>query len=93
MGKRYQSDVTIVGGGIAGIVTALSILDSPNPSIHSKKILLLDRDGPSKLGGLAKISFAGITMFDSPVQRRSGIKDNQEQAFADWLSICLIFMQ
>ena len=43
----YQSDVIVAGGGLAGIVTALELLD------HNRRILVLERDQESRLGGLA----------------------------------------
>jgi hypothetical protein len=78
--KQYQADVVIVGGGIAGIVTALELLD------HNKKVLLLDRDTQEAFGGLAKWSFGGIFMVGTPQQRFSGAKDSPELAFSDWQS-------
>ena len=76
--KKYQSGCIIVGGGIAGIVTALELLDT------GIKIMLFDRDTPDKFGGLAKESFGGIFFVDSPLQRKAGIKDNVELAKSNW---------
>ena len=75
---RYQTDVLIVGAGLAGLVTALELLDS------SRRILILDRDEPARLGGLAKESFGGVTMIGTPHQKRTGIQDSPEQALMDW---------
>jgi predicted oxidoreductase len=76
---NYSADVLIIGGGIAGLVTAIDLLDE-----GKNKILLLDRDIEARLGGLAKESFGGIFIVDSPEQRKSGIKDSPELAFDDW---------
>lgn len=78
--NTYQADVVIVGGGIAGIVTALELLD------HNCKVIILDRDRPENFGGLAKESFGGIFIVNSPQQRLMGIKDSPELALRDWLS-------
>ena len=78
MSIRYQTDVLIIGGGLAGLVTALELLDS------DRRVLLLDRDEPSRLGGLAKESFGGVTMIGTPHQRWTGIRDSPELALADW---------
>ena len=75
-----RCDVLIVGGGIAGITTALDLLDG------GKQILLLDRDEESPFGGLARESFGGMFFVDSPVQRRQGIRDSAELALRDWFS-------
>ena len=75
-----RSDVLIIGGGIAGITTALELLDG------GKSVLLLDRDEESAFGGLARESFGGMFFVDSPEQRRQGIRDSAELAFSDWCS-------
>ena len=43
--KRIQSDVVIVGGGLAGIVVALELLDG------NSKVILIDRDVEGNFGG------------------------------------------
>lgn len=76
--KNYQSDVIVAGGGLAGIVTAIELLD------HGRRVLVLERDQESNLGGLARKSFGGIMFVDTPQQRRLGIRDNPDLAWADW---------
>lgn len=78
--RKYEADVIVVGGGLAGIVTAFELLD------HNKRVVILDRDREERLGGLARESFGGITMVGTPQQRRSGIADSPELALRDWLS-------
>lgn len=73
-------DVVIVGAGIAGIVCALELLE------QGKRVLLLDRDQPDQLGGLARRSFGGMFAVDTPEQRRMGIRDSTDLALADWQS-------
>ncbi|MBE7410581.1 MAG: FAD-binding dehydrogenase [Leptospiraceae bacterium] len=75
-----QADVVIVGGGLAGIVAALDLLD------NEKKVILIDRDKKENFGGLAKLSFGGVFMVNTPNQRRLGIKDSIELALSDWNS-------
>ena len=75
-----KTDVLIIGGGIAGITTAIELLE------NNKKVLLLDRDTKENFGGLAKESFGGMFFVDSPQQRKSGIKDTPEQALNDWFA-------
>jgi len=79
--RRYSAEVIIVGGGIAGIVTALELLD------RGRRVLLLDRDTEERLGGLAKESFGGVLMVGTPEQRRLGIRDDPRLALADWSSV------
>jgi len=76
----YQSDVVIVGGGLAGIVAAYDLLDS------GKKILIIDRDNSENFGGLAKWAFGGMLFVNTRHQRRVGIKDSLETAKEDWFS-------
>ncbi len=75
-----RSDILIIGGGIAGLATALDLLDGR----HS--VLLLDRDDEQAFGGLARESFGGMFFVDSPEQRRQGIRDSAELAWRDWCS-------
>jgi hypothetical protein len=78
--QACRSEVLIVGAGIAGIATALDLLDS------GKSIVLLDRDEADAIGGLARESFGGMFFVDSPQQRRQGIRDSTELALRDWHS-------
>ena len=79
MRKPIQSDVLVVGGGLAGIVTAIECLRA------GKSVTLVDRDTPERLGGLALWAFGGMALVDTPLQRRMKLKDSPEIALADWL--------
>ncbi len=81
MSNKYQSDIAIIGGGLAGLVTAIELLD------HNKKVIILERDREEKFGGLAKESFGGIMMVGTPHQKKMGIKDTPELALSDWHSV------
>ncbi|WP_223596275.1 FAD-binding dehydrogenase [Neobacillus bataviensis] len=72
-------DVIVVGAGLAGLVAAAEIADA------GKKVLLLDQESESSLGGQAWWSFGGLFLVDTPEQRRMGIKDSKELAWQDWL--------
>lgn len=80
MDADYQADVIVVGGGLAGIVTAIELLEA------GKSVVLLERDEESAFGGLAKWAFGGMFFVDTPQQRRGGIRDNVDLATRDWLS-------
>jgi len=75
-----KTDVLIIGGGVAGICAAIEALEA------GRSVLLIDRDAEANFGGLAKESFGGIFLVDSPEQRRQGLKDSPELALADWLA-------
>jgi len=75
-----NSDVIIVGGGIAGLVTAYECLNA------GLNVRILERDIAANLGGLAKLSFGGMTLVDTPIQRKMGVKDNPTIALKDWQS-------
>ena len=77
----YQTDVVIAGAGLAGIVTAHELLD------RGRRVLLIDRDSRENFGGLARESFGGVHMIDTPHQRRLGIHDSPELAWRDWQSV------
>ncbi|MGE4368023.1 FAD-dependent oxidoreductase, partial [Thermomonas sp.] len=74
-----QADLVVVGGGLAGIVTALEALRA------GQRVVLLDRDTPQRFGGLARWAFGGMALVDTPLQRRRRIQDSPERAFADWM--------
>ena len=74
-----MADVIVVGGGIAGLVATLELLE------HGRDVLLIDRCKPEELGGLAREAFGGMFMVDTPEQRRSKIPDSVELALEDWM--------
>lgn len=76
--KVYHADVVIIGGGIAGIVTALELLD------RNKKIIILDRDTREHFGGQAITAFGGMMLVGTPYQKILGIKDSPDIAYSDW---------
>jgi predicted oxidoreductase len=77
---RHQTDVVVVGAGIAGIVAAYELLG------RGRRVLLLDRDVQENLGGLAKESFGGLWFAGTPLQRKYGIRDSATLGLADWLA-------
>lgn len=76
---RHASDVLVVGGGLAGIVTALEALRA------GQRVTLVDRDTPERLGGLALWAFGGMALVGTPLQARMKIPDTPEVALRDWL--------
>lgn len=77
----FKTEVAIAGGGLAGMVTAYELLSS------GRRVLLIDKDKRENFGGLAKQSFGGVHMIDTPHQRRLRIKDSPELAWRDWQSV------
>ncbi len=76
--SKNESDVLIIGAGIAGLVAAYECLN------HGKRVCLLERDIEANVGGLAKWAFGGMALVDTPCQRRMKIHDSPEIALADW---------
>lgn len=72
-------DVVIVGGGLAGIVTALEALRA------GQSVALVDRDAPERLGGLALWAFGGMALVGTALQARMKIPDSPEAALRDWV--------
>src|SRR3981081_4417238 len=74
-----DTDVIVVGGGLAGLVAATEITDA------GKRVIVIDQEGEQSLGGQAFWSFGGLFLVDSPEQRRLGIKDSYDLALQDWI--------
>lgn len=74
---EFQS--LVVGAGLAGLVAAAEIAEA------GKRVLLLDQEPETSLGGQAWWSFGGLFLVDSPEQRRMGVHDSKELAWRDWL--------
>lgn len=55
-----HSEVLVIGGGLAGLVTALECLQS------GRRVTVVDRDTPERLGGLARWAFGGMALVDTP---------------------------
>ena len=79
MTSRVQADVLVVGGGLAGLVTALECRRA------GKHVVLVDRDTPERFGGLALWAFGGMALVGTPLQQRMKIPDTPERALQDWL--------
>ena len=79
MSQTLHSDVLVVGGGLAGIVTALELLRA------GQSVTLVDRDTPERFGGLALWAFGGMALVGTPLQAKMKIPDTPEIALRDWL--------
>ena len=74
-----SADVLVIGWGLAGLVAASEAAAS------GRRVILVDQEPLSNLGGQAWWSFGGLFFVDSPEQRRMGIRDSLELATQDWL--------
>jgi predicted oxidoreductase len=74
-----DADAIVVGAGLAGLVAARELTAAGN------RVALLDQENHANLGGQAYWSFGGLFLVDSPQQRRLGVHDSAELAWADWL--------
>ncbi|WP_281187583.1 FAD-binding dehydrogenase [Glycomyces harbinensis] len=77
--RAMDSDVIVVGAGLAGLTAAAELVRL------GKTVTLLDQEGEQSLGGQAFWSFGGLFLVDSPEQRRMGVKDSHDLAWQDWL--------
>jgi predicted oxidoreductase len=75
----YPAQDLVIGGGIAGIVTALELLD------RGRTVVLLDADTQQRFGGLALWAFGGMALVGTPEQRLMGVKDSPDLLFEDWI--------
>ncbi|MEO0864926.1 MAG: FAD-binding protein, partial [Pseudomonadota bacterium] len=74
-----QADAIVVGSGLAGLAAAAELGD------RGKKVLIVDQEPRSFLGGQAFWSLGGLFMVDTPEQRRMGIRDSEALALSDWM--------
>jgi predicted oxidoreductase len=77
--QRHEADVLVIGGGIAGIVTALEVLD------RGFSVVLVDRDTPERFGGLARWAFGGMAFTGTPEQRKMKAADSPALFLEDWI--------
>ncbi|KEI45505.1 FAD-binding dehydrogenase [Saccharopolyspora rectivirgula] len=75
----FDADVIVVGAGLAGLVATAEL------AARGRRVILLDQEPETSLGGQAWWSFGGLFLVNSPEQRRLGIRDSHELALADWL--------
>lgn len=76
--KTLSADVLVIGWGLAGLVAASEALDT------GKRVVIVDQEPRTNLGGQAWWSFGGLFFVDSPEQRRMGIRDSLALATQDW---------
>ena len=74
-----DADVVVVGAGLAGLVAATELTGA------GRRVVVVEQESRTNLGGQAFWSFGGLFFVDSPEQRRMGIKDSVELAWQDWL--------
>ncbi|GAA4206274.1 FAD-binding dehydrogenase [Actinocatenispora rupis] len=74
-----DADAIVVGAGLAGLVATAEL------AAAGRRVVLVDQEPESNLGGQAYWSFGGLFLVDSPEQRRLGIRDSYELAMQDWL--------
>ena len=72
-----KTDVTIVGGGGAGIPAAIEV--------HRAGGRAIVLEGAAECGGTAAISGGGCCIVGSPLQKSQGIADTPDMAFEDWI--------
>ncbi|WP_165984371.1 FAD-binding dehydrogenase [Streptomyces sp. YIM 98790] len=75
----YDADVIVIGAGLAGLAATAELAEA------GRKVLLLDQEPETSLGGQAHWSFGGLFLVNSPEQRRLRIRDSRELAWQDWL--------
>ncbi|HEX2074018.1 MAG TPA: FAD-binding dehydrogenase [Geodermatophilus sp.] len=78
MDTGTETDVVVVGAGLAGLVATAELADA------GRRVILLDQEPEASLGGQAWWSFGGLFLVDTPEQRRLRVRDSLELARQDW---------
>jgi hypothetical protein len=73
-----NTDVIVVGAGLAGLVAAAEVADA------GRRVIMLDQEPEVSLGGQAFWSLGGLFMVDTPEQRLMGVRDSLGLALQDW---------
>src|ERR1700736_1259273 len=76
---QMDADVIVIGAGLAGLVATAELARA------GRRVLLLDQEPESKLGGQAFWSFGGLFLVGTTEQRRMGIRASRELAWQDWM--------
>jgi len=74
----HSTDVLVIGWGLSGLVAAAEA------AAAGRRVIVVDQEPRTNLGGQAWWSFGGLFLVDSPEQRRMGITDSYELARQDW---------
>jgi predicted oxidoreductase len=76
--QNQDADAIVVGAGLAGLAAACELVDA------GRRVIVLDQEPASSLGGQAFWSFGGLFLVVSPEQRRLRVRDSVDQAWEDW---------
>ncbi len=79
MQAQMDADVIVVGVGLAGLVATAELAGT------GRRVIALDQEPETSLGGQAFWSLGGLFLVGSPEQRRMGIRDSRALAMQDWL--------
>jgi len=72
-----ETDVTIIGGGGAGIPAAIEVARAGGQALVV--------EGAAECGGTAAISGGGCCIVGTPLQKAQGVNDTPDMAFDDWI--------
>lgn len=72
--------VVIVGGGLAGMVAALHIMEAGHA------VTVIDRLPREQAGGLARTAFGGMALVGTREQKMMRVPDSRQQMLKDWIS-------
>jgi len=75
-----HADAIVIGAGLAGLVATAELVAA------GKRVIVLEQEPESNLGGQAWWSFGGLFLVDSPEQRRLGVRDSHALARQDWFA-------
>lgn len=78
--ERGRHEQVIVGGGLAGMVAALELLQ------QGRSVMVIDSQPRELAGGLARYAFGGMALVGTQEQRWMRVPDSPSLMLSDWLS-------
>lgn len=76
---NWETDVLVIGSGMAGMSAALEAAD------NGAKVIMLEKLG--RIGGTSTLSAGWVHAAGTSIQEKNGIEDNADKFYEDWMML------